>query len=134
LFAIEQSDLFPVGIAIAGDQDTTMLPSAHAESRPANDNFLLARGVIGRSARGRFAPPQYNRRVVRPKPLRIALQLVLMASFSAIVLLALSGAFLIGLFLVGLFAAAIAAFAAIRGYMPKPPPLWRFDRRVIGSP
>jgi hypothetical protein len=126
LFAIQQSDLSRGKIAIAGDRDMTMLPSACTERRPANDNFMLAHAVIGRSRRYPFAPPQCNRRIIRPKILRIALHPMLIAGFSTAVLLMLSVAFLVGLFLVGLFAAAIAAFTIIRGYMLKPLPLWRF--------
>jgi hypothetical protein len=60
------------------------------------------------------------------------MRLLLMASFSAVVLLAVSGAFLIGLVLVGLIAAAVASFDFIRRHMPNSVPLWRLDRRVIG--
>src|SRR5438270_2954 len=69
----------------------TMLASACAERRPANDNVTSAHGVNRRSPHDRFNSPECNHRVVRPKPLRLALQLALMASFSAVVLVTLFG-------------------------------------------
>jgi hypothetical protein len=75
-----------------------------------------------------------SRKIARPKTFRIAMRLPLIASFSAVVLLAVSGAFLIGLALVGFFAAALAGFDLIRKHMPRPavPPLCPLDRRAIG--
>ncbi len=110
----------------------TMLRLARAGSNAANDNFMSPRGATRCPRHGRFGAPQSHRKMVGPQTFRIAMRLLLMASFSAVVLLAVSGAFLIGLVLVGLIAAAVASFDFIRRHMPNSVPLWRLDRRVIG--
>jgi hypothetical protein len=113
----------------------TMLRSGFAGSKAANDNFISLRGGSRRAhSHRRFGAPHENRKIARPQTLRIAMRLILIASFSAFVLLAVSSAFLIGLALVGLFAAAVAAFDLIRRHMPRPavPSLWPLDRRAIG--
>jgi hypothetical protein len=112
----------------------TMLRSGFAGSKAANDNFIPSRVASRRPQHGRFGALHKDRKTARPETVRIALRLLLIASFSAFVLLAVSGAFLIGLALVGLFSAAVAGFDLIRRHMPRPavPPLWPLDRRVIG--
>jgi hypothetical protein len=110
----------------------TMLLSSFAARNAANDNFISSRGASQRPRHGRFGVSHKNRKVARPQTLRIAIRLLLLAGFSAVVLIAVSGAFLIGLALVGLFAAAVAGFDLIRRHMPRPAVLWPLDRRMIG--
>jgi hypothetical protein len=112
----------------------TMLPSSFAASKAANDNFISSRGASQRPGHGRLGAAHENRKIAWPEAFRIAIRLLLLASFSAAVLLAVSGAFLIGLALVGLFAAAVAGFDLIHRHMPRPAvaSLWPLDRRVIG--
>jgi hypothetical protein len=109
----------------------TMLRSGFAGSQAANDNFIPS---SRRPERGRFDAPHEDRKIARPETFRIAMRLFLIASLSAFVLVAVSGAFLIGLALVGLFAAAVAGFDLIRRHVSRPavPPLWPLDRRLIG--
>jgi hypothetical protein len=111
-----------------------MLRSSVAGSKAANDNFISSRGASRRPEHGRIGAPHENRKIARPETFRIAIRLLLIASFSAVVLVAVSGAFLIGLALVGLFAAAVTGFDLIRRHMPRPavPPFWPLDRRAIG--
>jgi hypothetical protein len=106
--------------------------AASAARKAANDNFISSRGALQRPQHALFGVSRRNRKVARPQALRIAIRLLLLASFWAVVLVAVSGAFLIGLAFVGLFAAAVAGFELIRRRLPRPAVLWPHDRRVIG--
>jgi hypothetical protein len=112
----------------------TMLRSSVSGSKAANDNFISSRCTFRRPEHGRIGAPHENRKIAWPKTFRMAIRLLPIASFSAVVLVAVSGAFLVGLALVGLFAAAVTGFDLIRRHMPRPavPPFWPLDRRVIG--
>jgi hypothetical protein len=112
----------------------TMLLSGFAGSQAANDNFISWRDAPRHPEHGRFGAPHKNGKIAPSKTFRIAMRPVLIASFSAFVLLAVSGAFLIGLALVGLFAAAVAGFDLFRRHLPRPavPLLWPLDRRAVG--
>ena len=67
------------------------------------------------------------------EPLRTGTKPLLIAGFSAIVLVALSGAFLVGLAVVGLLAAAISGFDLVRRriWRPARPSLGALDHQVI---
>jgi hypothetical protein len=111
----------------------TVLRSGFAGSA-ANDNFGAARDPSRRPRCGGFGASQATGKLAGSRTLRLAMRLILIASFSAFVLLAVSGAFLIGLALVGLLAAGVAAFDLIRRRMPRSavPTPWPLDRRLIG--
>jgi len=57
---------------------------------------------------------------------------LLIAGFSAFVLVALSGAFLIGLALVGVLAAFIGGLELVRAQLCRKPALGALDRQVVG--
>jgi hypothetical protein len=120
-------------VGIRSDQAMTMLRSGFA-GRAANDNFVPSREPSRRPRNGGFGAPNETRKIAGSETFRVAMRLILIASLSAFVLVAVSGAFLIGLALVGLLAAGVAAFDLIRRRMPRSaaPTLWRLDRRVIG--
>jgi hypothetical protein len=104
------------------------------DTTPANDNVICSRGASQHPEHGCFGVPHDNRQIAWPQTFRIAMRVLLLASFSAVVLVAVSGAFLVGLVLVGLLAAGVAGFDLIRRRMPRPaiPSLWPLDRRVAG--
>jgi hypothetical protein len=108
----------------------TMLRSGFA-GRAANDNLVPSREPSRYPRNGGFGA---SNKIAGSDTFRVAMRLILIASLSAFVLLAVSGAFLIGLALVGLLAAGVAGFDLIRRRMPRSaaPTLWPLDRRVIG--
>ena len=61
--------------------------------------------------------------LTRPQPLSMSLRSLLIAGFSAFVLVALSGAFLVGLALVGVLAAFIGGLELVRGQLWRKPAL-----------
>jgi hypothetical protein len=69
--------------------------------------------------------PRQARKIMQPKRWAIVLRLLILGSLSAVVLVAISGAFLIGLALVGLLTAVIAACGLIRRNVPEPTQLER---------
>ena len=107
----------------------TILPSACARRLPANDNVV----ATGRPPPWRRRePPDNTGKVIRSGSLRTVVRVLPMAAFSAVVLLAVSGAFLIGLVFVGLVTAAVVGLTVIRRYLRSPLPVWRLDRGAIG--
>ena len=74
----------------------TVLRSGFAGSA-ANDNLGAARDTSRRPRPGGFGASHAARKFAGSRTLRVAMRLILLASFSAFVLLAVSGAFLIGL-------------------------------------
>jgi hypothetical protein len=117
-------------VGIRSDQAMTMLRSGFA-GRAANDNFVPSRESSRYPRNGGLGA---SNEIAGSETFRVAMRLILIASLSAFVLLAVSGAFLIGLALVGLLAAGVAGFDLIRRRMPRSaaPTLWPLDRRVIG--
>ena len=111
----------------------TMLRSGSADSA-ANDNFVPSRDPPRPARHGGIGASHKTLNIAGSETLRVATRLILIASFSAFVLLAVSGAFLIGLALVGLLAAGIAGFDLIRRHVPRSavPTLRPLDRRLIG--
>src|ERR1700675_3491013 len=89
--------------------------------KAANDNDLFWNRAAARPAREFAGMPFIQRRqagpLVQPEPFRIGARPLLIASFSALVLVALCGAFLIGLAVVGLLAVVIVAFELARGQL-----------------
>jgi hypothetical protein len=73
----------------------------------------------------------YNPQPERP---RIATRPLLIVGFSAVVLVALSGAFLIGLAVVGLVAAAVGSFDLLRRliWRTAKPSLGALDHQAVG--
>jgi len=104
-----------------------MPASTFASSKAANDNFAPARRV----SRGFGFSSHRDRGPARPRPLHFGFRILRIAVFSALVLLSVSGAFLIGLTFVGMFAAAVAAFDLIRRHVLRPVPSrsWPIDRQ-----
>jgi hypothetical protein len=90
-----------------------MPASTFAAGKAANDNSAPARSI----SRGFGFASYRDHGFARPRPLHIGFRMLRIATFSAVVLLAVSGAFLIGLTFVGLFAAALAAFDLIRRHV-----------------
>jgi hypothetical protein len=111
----------------------SMLRSGFSASA-ANDNFTPPRGTSRRPPIGGFGASNKTPRIAGSQTFRVAMRLILIASFSGLVLVAVSGAFLIGLALVGLLAAGVAAFDLIRRRVSRSaaPTLWPLDRRLIG--
>jgi hypothetical protein len=111
----------------------TVLRSGFAGSA-ANDNLGAAGDTSRRPRPGGFGASHASRMFAGSRTLRVAMRLILIASFSAFVLLAVSGAFLIGLALVGLLAAGVAGFDLLRRHMPGSavPTPWPLDRRLTG--
>jgi hypothetical protein len=106
-------------IKAANDND---LPWNRAGARPPQDLSRMP-----------FIPPRPGAPPVRPKPLRIGARALLIIGFSALVLVALCGAFLIGLAVVGLLAVIVGVFELLRGLSrPARPPLGALDHQVVG--
>lgn len=81
--------------------------------------------------------------LARPQPLSMSIahedgrkrpfaRSLLIAGFSAFVLVALSGAFLVGLALVGVLAALIGCLELVRAQLCRKPALGALDRQVVG--
>jgi hypothetical protein len=100
-----------------------------AAARPARD--FSGMPFIQRRRRPRY--PDQLRQADPPEPLRIGARPLLIAGFSALVLLALLGAFLVGLAIVGLLALVVGAFELARGQLCRParPPLGALDHPVV---
>ena len=97
-------------VGSGGERGRDMLRSSFAAGKAANDNFISAGGASRRPAHvGSTHRARWD--------LRIAVRLLPIASFSAVVLLAFCGAFLVGLAFVGLFAAGVAGFDLLRRQM-----------------
>ena len=80
-----------------------------------------------------FIPPRYGVEIAPSEPFRVGARPLLIAGFSALVLVALCGAFLIGLAVVGLMAVVIVAFEVVRRLSrPARPPLCGLDHQVVG--
>jgi hypothetical protein len=111
----------------------TMLRSGFSASA-ANDNFAPSRGPSRRPPIGGSGGSNKTPKIAGSQTFRVAMRLILIASFSGFVLVAVSGAFLIGLALVGLLAAGVAAFDLIRRRVSRSaaPTFWPLDRRLIG--
>src|SRR3954451_9960553 len=101
------------------------LRSAWAGGKPVNDNARSLRGVHARSSCDDSRVPRLTRKIMQPKRWAVVLRLLMLGSFSAVVLVAVSGAFLIGLALVGLLTAVIAACGLIRRNVREAPQLER---------
>jgi hypothetical protein len=115
--------------------------------KAANDNHPFWNRAVARPARGFSGMPfiqgrqhpRYQDQLRQadplgpPEPLRIGARPLLIAGFSALVLLALLGAFLLGLAVVGLLALVVGAFELARGqlYRPARPPLGALDHPVV---
>jgi len=109
--------------------------------RAANDNHPFWNRAAARPARDFSGMPFIQRRqhprqadpLGPPEPLRIGARPLLIAGFSALVLLALLGAFLVGLAIVGLLALVVGAFELARGQLCRParPPLGALDHPVV---
>jgi hypothetical protein len=81
-----------------------------------------------------ITPRHFGGPIPPTEPPRNGTQPLLIAGFSAVVLVALSGAFLIGLAVVGLLAAAISGFDLVRRRIWRPgrPSLGALDHQVLG--
>jgi hypothetical protein len=110
--------------------------------KAANDNHPFWNRAAARPARGFSGMPFIQGRqhpryqadpLGPPEPLRIGPRPLLIAGFSALVLLALLGAFLVGLAIVGLLALVVGAFELARGqlYRPARPSLGALDHPVV---
>ena len=105
-------------VASGGERGRDMLQPSFAAGKAANDNFISAGGASRRPAHIGSTRPAHIGSTHRARwDLRIAVRLLPIASFSAVVLLAFCGAFLVGLAFVGLFAAGVAGFDLVRRQM-----------------
>jgi hypothetical protein len=108
-----------------------------ARIKAANDNYPPWDRASARPAQDLppmpFLPPRYGVQLAPPEPFRIGARPLLITGFSALVLVALCGAFLIGLAVVGLMAVVIVAFELVRRLSrPARPPLGVLDHQVVG--
>jgi hypothetical protein len=107
------------GIRAANDND---LPWDRVSARPAQDFPPMP-----------FIVPSFDVRRAPPEPFRIGARPLLVVGFSALVLVALCGAFLVGLAVVGLMAVVVAARELVRGLSrPARAPLGALDHQVVG--
>ncbi len=101
--------------------------SARAGSKPANDNIAPFRA---RLAQVTIMPRTSRRHPTMPSAsLRIGPRALLIAGL--VILVALSGAFLIGLAVVGLLAVAVGGVEIIRRHFRRKP-LGGLDQQVVG--
>jgi len=77
-----------------------------------------------------FIPRRQDESIAPPEPLRIGVRPLLVAAFSGLILVALSGAFLLGLAVVGLMAGAVAGGDLLRRQLCRHGRLVALDRPV----
>jgi hypothetical protein len=119
--------------ASVAKQEMSMLRSSWAAWKAANDNSKIpSRG--GSARRAGVDVVVRNPRVPSTETFRVIVRLLPIAGFSAVVLLGVSGAFLIGLAVVGVLAAAVAGFDLVRRHLHRLAGAspWRLERRPIG--
>jgi hypothetical protein len=80
-----------------------------------------------RSAPDLSPTPHHDAPRARPEPFRIGLRPLLVAGFSGLILVALSGACLIGLAAIGLVAGALGSFGLLGRHLG-------WSRRTLGTP
>jgi hypothetical protein len=107
-----------------------------ARLHAANDNPLPMRRAHRRATedflRMPFIPRRPDRLTVPTEPLRIGLRPLLIVAFSGMILVALSGAFLLGLAFIGVLAGAVAGLELLRRHLRRPARLVAADQQVIG--
>jgi hypothetical protein len=119
-----------------------------ARIKAANDNDLFWNRAAARPARDLSQMPFIQRRrrqlhqdqlcqsgpLGQPEPFRTGARPLLITALSALVLVALCGAFLIGLAFVGLLAVVVVAFELARGQLSRPAKaaFGALDHQVVG--
>jgi hypothetical protein len=79
-----------------------------------------------------FVPRRQSEPVRSAKPLRMGLRPLLGAAFSGVILVALSGAFLVGLAVIGVMAGAAGSFGLMHRYLRRHVRLVAFHHPVVG--
>jgi hypothetical protein len=98
-----------------------------ARRKAANDNVMLSKRRPARSATNLSPTPLHDAPRARPEPFRIGLRPLLVAGFSGLILVALSGACLIGLAAIGLVAGALGSFGLLGRHLG-------WSGRTLGTP